>query len=176
MIASCAVSDRACFAVRHTGTVAEVPWLHRTLLGKPVKFTAHRLDQATNRLLRFTTRAVRFTSSAILRPHPRGRARRGVNFRNNYTDPLSCMPSRRALLWLAGAALLSSASAHGIARQVQAFRENVGFDLPAPSVNSASTVSCRACLQQQRSLSPLNLVMRQPHRRREICQHAALSI
>jgi hypothetical protein len=123
MIACSAISDRGCFAVPHTGTVAEVPWLHRALLGKSVKFTAHGLDRTTNRALRFTSSPVRFTSSAIRRPYPRGRARRGHNYRSNCINPLSCMPSRRALLWLAGAALLSSGSAHGIARQVQAFRK-----------------------------------------------------
>lgn len=51
-----------------------------------------------------------------------------------------------------------------------------GCDLPALRVKHASTVSCRACLRQQRSLCPSNSMMRQPHSRQEICQHAALSI
>ena len=145
MIASSAISDRGCFAARHT--VAEVPWLPRTLLAKSVKFSPHGLDRATNRPLRFTSSAVRFTSSAVLRPHPRGRARRGVSSRNNYIDPLSCMPSRRALLWLAGAAWLCSASAHGIARQVQACHKKHWFWSA-----SSSRQKCIDCVLQD--LSP----------------------
>ena len=123
MFASSAISDRGCFAVWHTGSVAEVPWLRRTLLGRPVKFTAHELDRATSRALRFTASTLRCTASAARRSHTLGRIRRGDSCRSNYI--LSCMhmPSRRALLWLAGAAVLSSASAHSIASQVQAFRE-----------------------------------------------------
>ncbi len=119
MFASSAISDRGCFAVWHTGSVAEVPWLHRTLPGRSVKFTAHGLDRTTNRALRSISSAVNLTARAVRRPHPLERARRGESWRSNYK--LSCMPSRRALFWLAGAALLSSVSAHSIASQVQLF-------------------------------------------------------
>lgn len=131
MIASSAISDRGCLAARHTSTVAEVSWLHRTLRGggrggdgRTVKLTAHGLGRTTSRALRFTSNAVRCTTSAARRSHSLERARRGGSCRSNNINILSCMPLRRALLWLAGAALLSSASAHIIASQVQAFRES----------------------------------------------------
>ena len=108
-------------AGQHKSARYGVPCNHKLLRARPVQVATHTPDRTI----------LSKASGATLLAYQLGRSLRGVRQRS-CSDPLSSMPSRRALLWLTGAALLSAASTHESRLQVQALRRRAVIAPPTP--------------------------------------------